>query len=302
MADFHLIRPWFLLSLLPVLVAVFVMLRRQKEGEAWLGMIDSNLLEHLLVGEGKNQRIKPVYILCGIWILAAVALAGPSWRKQPSPFSDDQAGLVVILKMSGSMEADDVQPSRLERAKFKMRDLLEQRSGAASALIVYSGSAHLVMPLTKDDTIINTMAEGLTPAVMPAEGDALAAALILAEKLLLEAGVPGSALVIADRVDPTQITQLDSTAADLPVQFLSIQPPQSPSDAGILAAAKSRGSELIVMTESDEDVEQANKVAQSKMLAVASDDGSERWQDSGYWLLPLILIGAAFWSRKGWKC
>lgn len=302
MADFHFIRPSFLLAFLPVIFAAIFLIRRQKDGAAWLGMIDPNLLKHLIVGEGKENKIKPMHILCAIWGLSVIALSGPSWREQASPFSDDQAGLVIVLKMSGSMEAEDVQPSRLERAKFKMRDLLEQRSGAASGLIVYSGSAHLVMPLTKDDSIISTMAEGLTPAVMPTEGDALSAALISAEKLLIEAGVPGSVLVIADSVDPGQAGRLAEVASDLPVQFLSIQPSQSPSDAGLLAAAKARGAELVVMTDGDEDVTRLNTLAQSKMLATTANDGSERWEDAGYWLLPLILLGAVFWSRKGWQC
>jgi Ca-activated chloride channel family protein len=301
-ADFHFIRPSFLLAFLPVIFAAIFLIRRQKDGAAWLGMIDPNLLKHLIVGEGKENKIKPMHILCAIWGLSVIALSGPSWRKQASPFSDDQAGLVIVLKMSGSMEAEDVQPSRLERAKFKMRDLLEQRSGAASGLIVYSGSAHLVMPLTKDDSIISTMAEGLTPAVMPTEGDALCAALISAEKLLIEAGVPGSVLVIADSVDPGQAGRLAEVASDLPVQFLSIQPSQSPSDAGLQAAAKARGAELVVMTDGDEDVTRLNTLAQSKMLATTANDGSERWEDAGYWLLPLILLGALFWSRKGWQC
>ncbi len=54
-----------------------------------------------------------------------VAMAGPSWEREPSPFADDTAGLVVLLKASTTMEATDVQPSRLERSKHKLRDLLE---------------------------------------------------------------------------------------------------------------------------------------------------------------------------------
>lgn len=302
MGDFIFIRPWFLLALLPVIAVAIALLRRQKEGTAWLGLIDTHLLSHLLVGEGKNQRIRPAHVLCVIWVLSAVALSGPSWREQPSPFSDDQAGLVILLKLSGSMEATDVQPSRLERAKFKMRDLLELRGGASSGLIVYSGSAHLVMPLTKDDSIISSMAEGLTPGAMPREGDDLSAAITAAAKLLKEAGVPGSVLVIADSVDPTQVVKLASIEPDLPVQFLSIQSPQSPSDAGMLSAAKARGGELIVMTQGDDDVLRANELAESKMLSVSSEDGSQRRQDAGFWLMPLIVLGAGFWMRKGWMC
>jgi Ca-activated chloride channel family protein len=302
MADFHFIRPWFLLGMLPVVALIWSQLRQQKDGASWMRMMDPHLLKHLLVGEGKRAKIKPVQVLSCVWVLSVIALAGPTWKKQPSPFADDQAGLVMLLKLSGSMEATDVQPSRLERAKFKMRDLLEMRSGAASALIVYSGSAHLVMPLTKDDGIITSMAEGLTPVVMPSEGNTLVSAITAAESLLQDAGVPGSVLVIADSVDPSQVNGIGEVAAELPVQFLSIQPTRSPTDAGMEQAAKARGASVIRMTEDAADVKQANSLAKSKILNAAAEDGSERWQDAGYWLLPLILFGASFWCRKGWRC
>ncbi|MFD2276609.1 VWA domain-containing protein [Rubritalea spongiae] len=278
-----------------------LLFRQQNEGAAWMRMMDPRLLKHLLVDEKKHSRWKPVHLLAAVWVLSVLALAGPSWRKQASPFADDQAGLVILLKMSGSMEATDVEPSRLDRAKFKMRDLLELRNGAASALIVYSGSPHLVMPLTKDDSIISSMAEGLTPDVMPSEGDDLGAAILAAETLLKDAGVPGSVLVIADVVDPSQAASLAKVASKLPVQFLTIQPGTSAVDAGLQAAAKARGSEVISMTEDDVDVQRVANLAQSKMLNVASGDGSEAWKDAGYWFLPVILLGAGFWWRKGWQ-
>ncbi len=80
MGDLIFIRPWFLLALLPVIAVAIGLLRRQKEGTAWLGLIDTHLLSHLLVGEGKNQKIRPTHVLCVIWVLSAIALSGPSWR------------------------------------------------------------------------------------------------------------------------------------------------------------------------------------------------------------------------------
>ena len=118
-----------------------------------------------------------MHVLSVIWILAALALAGPAWDKEPAPFADDDAGLVVLLKVSGTMQATDVQPSRLARAKHKLRDLMQARKGLSTGLIAYSGSAHLVMPLTRDDRIVSAMVEDLTPELMPADGDALAEAL-----------------------------------------------------------------------------------------------------------------------------
>ena len=186
MGDFHFLRPLWLLAVLPALMVWWGLWRRQDRAAAWRQVVDPHLLEHLLVGEPTRHRLRPIQLLLMTWILCNVALAGPAWRLEPSPFADDEAGLVVLLKVSGTMLASDVQPSRLARAKHKLRDLLELRKGSSTGLIVYSGSAHLVMPLTRDDRIVSTMVEDLTPALMPVDGDALVKALRLAEQVLAE--------------------------------------------------------------------------------------------------------------------
>ena len=63
-------------------------------------------------------------------MIASLALAGPTWKREPTPFSEDQAPLVIALDVSSSMEMTDIQPSRLQRAQQKVRDLLALRSGA----------------------------------------------------------------------------------------------------------------------------------------------------------------------------
>ena len=79
-------------------------------------------------------------------------------------------------KVTPSMTATDVVPSRLERSLQKLRDLLAARAGAPTGLIVYSGTSHLVMPPTRDTGILTFMTEGLEPGIMPAAGEALAGA------------------------------------------------------------------------------------------------------------------------------
>ncbi|WP_018970426.1 VWA domain-containing protein [Rubritalea marina] len=301
MSEFHLIRPWFLLALIPVFLMAWAQRRQHQEGAAWMKMIDPRLLKHLIVGEQGQSKLQPSQVLLVLGVLSVIALAGPSWRKQASPFADDQAGLVVLLKLGATMEATDVQPSRLDRGKFKMRDLLSLREGASSALIVYSGSSHLVMPLTKDDAIIASMAEGLTPQVMPSQGDRLDEAISDAEELLENAGVPGSILVIADTVDATQLPLLEQHRSKVPVQFLAIQPGQASIDRGMSEAAKVLGGEVIMMTQDGSDVQRASALAKTKIQHAAAEDGSERWLDGGYYLLPFILLGASLWSRKGWQ-
>ena len=101
----------------------------QNRAAAWQRFFDPHLLEHLLVGEKKRRLLRPIHLTLVLWILCALALAGPSWEREPSPFADDQAGLVVLMKASTTMDATDVQPSRLERSKHKLRDLLELQRG-----------------------------------------------------------------------------------------------------------------------------------------------------------------------------
>ena len=115
------------LVLLPLLLVWWALWRGQDGYGQLKKVVAPHLLEHLVVGEPRARRLQPVHVLSVIWILAALALAGPAWDKEPAPFADDDAGLVVLLKVSGTMQATDVQPSRLARAKHKLRDLLQAR-------------------------------------------------------------------------------------------------------------------------------------------------------------------------------
>jgi Ca-activated chloride channel family protein len=300
MSDFHLLRPFWLLSLVPALALWWVLWRRQDRVAAWASIIDPHLLEHLLVGPRHQRRVRPIQVLLVTWVLAAVALAGPTWRQEPSPFADDEAGLVVLLKVSGTMNATDVQPSRLARAKHKLRDLLERREGASTGLIVYSGSAHLVMPPTRDSRIISAMAEDLTPELMPIDGDALAEALELAAEMLQRAGVPGSALVIADVVAPSQVQAVSALELELPVQFLAVQPPSAPVDDGLERAAAALDASVVKLTVDQADAEQMARRARSEFKVAAETSGGQRWRDAGYAVLPLLALCTLMWSRKGW--
>ena len=300
MDDFHFLRPFWLLAALPALAVWWRLWRRQDSVVSWRQVVDQHLLEHLLVGESGHRGPRPIQLLLVMCVISTLALAGPAWRMEPSPFADDEAGLVVLLKVSGSMLATDVQPSRLERAKHKLRDLLELRKGKSTGLIVYSGSAHLVMPLTRDDRIISTMAEDLTPELMPVDGDALEQALHLAEQVLTRSGVPGSVLVIADNVSQSQVQALSTDEIALSVQFLAVQSQSAAVDTGLQGVASKLNAPVAELTVDPTDVERVARRAQSKLKSVLATDESTRWQDAGYALLPLVALLSLMWSRRGW--
>jgi Ca-activated chloride channel family protein len=300
MDELHFLRPLWLWSLVPAVLIWIGLWRMQDRAAAWKKLIDPHLLEHLLVDSQRRSRLRPIHLTLVLWILCAVALAGPTWEREPSPFADDAAGLVVLLKANTTMEATDVQPSRLERAKHKLTDLLERRETAATGLIVYSGSAHLVMPLTRDRRIVTTMASEISPGIMPVDGDALGDALELAVNLLDRAGVPGSVLVIADSVSPSQADAAAEIAPELPVQFLAVAPPDAPIDPGLQRAADSRGARVTRLTIDADDVDSLAGSAATDFRRAPMDEGGDRWKDAGYLLVPLIALVAAAWSRRGW--
>ena len=124
----------------------------------------------------------------------------PDLEARTSPFTEDQAPLVIALDVSSSMEMTDIQPSRLQRAQQKVRDLLAERSGARTALLAYAGSAHMVLPLTDDPNILEMYVEALSPAIMPEQGKDAAKALDLAQEMLAKEEVPGTILFLTDGI------------------------------------------------------------------------------------------------------
>ena len=300
MAEFHFIRPFWLLSFIPLLLVWWGLVRRRDQVRRWQTMIEPHLLKHLLVGEYRKNLLRPINLLLILWLMTVIALAGPTWQKEPSPFLDNEAGLMVLLKVSESIENSDVQPSRLERAKQKIRDLMEIRQGASTGLIVYSGSAHLVMPITRDDRIINMMLEDITPELMPVEGDVLTEALKLADRMVGQSGLPGSLLVIADTVAPGQQADQNAHEITFPVQFLSMLPDGSSLDQGLLTSAKKLDARVERLSIDQADVQQIAGRAETKQAEIVDPKQGERWKDSGYLLLPLIGLAMLMWFRKGW--
>lgn len=293
--DFHFLRPWWLAALLPVALILWELRRASNATAPWRGIVADHLLPYLVEGAAAKRRSGPWWLLLAGWILATMILSGPTWKREPSPFADDVAALAVVIKVTPSMETEDIAPSRLVRSTQKIKDLLAKRGAAKAALIAYSGTAHLVMPPTTDAGIINTFAASLEPKIMPEEGDAAAEALKLADKTLATAG-GGSILWITDEVSPDQLAAISQwrksshTAVSLLAPLADIAP--------LTSAADNANAKIIQLTPDDADVTKLEHVG--KFSSPAPQDGGDRWQDSGYWLTPLLLVLLLPFFRKGW--
>lgn len=296
LSSFVFLRPAWLLALLPAVMIAWLLWRRSRAGHAWKRWIDPELLDALLVGGRKDRRFGPVPLLLAAWVVAIAAMAGPSWRNQPSPFAEDQAVLMIALKVAPSMGVRDVPPSRQERAAQKIGDLLETRTGARHGLVAYAGSAHLVMPPTRDSSVLREMLPDLEPGLMPVDGDVAAKALALANRQLERADAAGAILFVADTFRDPDLKALDEhrRAGGVPVHVLAIG-----GDPSASAAADAGGGTAFELTADTEDVEAiARRVQQTARQP--SQQGGEKREDGGYWLLfPLALISLHSF-RRGW--
>jgi Ca-activated chloride channel family protein len=294
--DFHFIRPWWLVALVPLGLLVWAIARRQNAEQTWRGIIAPHLLPHLLIGENQQAHTTPLVLLSLGWLLAVVAVAGPTWKREPAPFADDTAALTIVVKVTQSMMTEDVAPTRLARAVEKIHDLLAARGNAKASLIAYAGTAHVVMPETTDAGIIDTFAQALDPKILPAGGDAAADAMRLAERSIAQAG---SILWLADSVAQEQIAPLKAwrQTSRTPVRLLPPLTAGAELDA-ITNAAAAVDANVIQLTADDTDIWAVARAA--KFSTAVSGAQSDRWQEAGYWITPLVAAVVLAFFRKGW--
>jgi len=323
-ADFHFLRPWWLLGLLPALLLYLAMRWEQSVMHQWEKWIAPALLKHLTVGMTGRRKVRPVHLMVTVLVIASIALAGPTWQRETTPFAEDEAPLIVVLDLSPSMNATDIQPSRLERAKQKIRDLLALRSGARTALVAYAGTAHLVFPLTGDANIIEQYLAALTTELMPQEGKDAAEGLLLAQELLAADQTPGTILFLTDGIGSEHLgsfvehsqtkrdqvallaigTTEGGTVRDREGNFVrgsDGQPLRNSLDREALDTLSGEaGVYVTTVTVDDSDVRRVDRRVDRHLSQALNEDESRRWVDSGYWLVYPVAFLAIFWFRRGW--
>ena len=186
---------WGLLALQPLLLRVWTLRRRQRL-EAYA---DAHL-QPWAVGPRPSLSPGPALAYGLAWLLLAAAAAGPrlplladaAGRLVP----DHQSSLYVLLDLSESMAETDIAPTRQIRARLELDDWLARLSGERVGLIVYAGSAGVLLPPT-DDSAVFRRALGLAePGLIEARGTRLDAALELAGHQLQAATTRSRAILL----------------------------------------------------------------------------------------------------------
>ena len=325
-SQLHLLRPLALLGLIPALIAVALAQWRKRSAGNWEKIINPALLPYLMQGETSKKQRGVLWVLLA-WMIACLALAGPSWQQLPQPVHKKDAALILIMDLSPSMLAEDVKPSRLERARFKLIDILKNRSEGFSALVVYGGAAYTLTPLTEDSNTIISLVPVLHPALLPEYGSNTEDAIETALELAVNGGYQqGDLLLISDGVSRSAfntIQSMMSKAGKFRLSILGVGTEQgAPIPTGASGFAKDRNGAIIIsklspaslqmlaqnnggiyagMSADDSDIEAL--LATTEELFPDATRELERsfdlWDDQGFWLafllLPIILLS----FRKG---
>jgi len=329
-AEFHFLRPWWLLALLPLGLLIWRLARTRGNAEAWRKLVDAHLLPGLLVDTGSGHRRLPLVLLALGGLLLTLALAGPTWTRLPQPVYQAQQYRVIALDLSPSMNAADRVPSRLAQARFEVLDLLRRQREGQTALLAYGPEPFVVSPLTNDVATIALQVPALQTDLLPQQGPRRTdLALDEAGRLLQQAGAPGGEVILVSdglrdparasaaaqrlRENGYQVSVLGvGTAQGAPVKlpdggFLkesdgAIRVSRL-DETALRALALAGGGRYVTAGAGDGDIAFLSPDTASANLAAGpleSASQADLWREEGPWLLVLLLPLAALAFRRGW--
>ncbi|MFA5983663.1 MAG: VWA domain-containing protein [Methylococcaceae bacterium] len=323
--EFHFIRPLWLLALIPYAILIVLSLKHKLKQGNWSVICDAELLPFLLETQPVLAKRWQLTLGAIAALFTIFALAGPTWQRLPAPVFRNDSALVIALDLSLSMNATDIKPSRLIRARYKIADILTHRKEGQSALLVYAGDAFTVTPLTDDKQTIISQLEALNTNIMPNQGNNTIQALAKATDLLKQAALQkGTILLVTDGVDLNATLPAIKALADYRLSVLAVGTEDgAPIAAGAGGFVKDDNGEIVIprlnvkelkqvaleghgdfqlLSSNDQDVQNilaSIDTSSSRQGQEKKDLLLEQWDDKGPWLLLLVLPLAALLFRRG---
>lgn len=320
------LRPWWLLALPLLAWLLWRLWHRERQSGRWQQLLPPAFHAVLLSGSGQRSNRLPLLALALAWLLAVLALLGPSWQQVQQSSQKPADPLVVMLELTPRMLAADTPPTRLEQARRKLLDLLEARRDAQTAIVVYAGSAHSLVPLSDDLATSRNLLEALKPSLMPEAGQRADLAVERALQLLEQAQLgQGRLLLITSSLDEQERSGIAQALARraTPLLILGVGTregaPVTQEDGSFL---KDRDGGIVIPRLDAQGLRQFAEAQGGRYAQIRLDDGDlkrlglldapaamrdageptqlEARIDQGYWLLLPLLLLAACAGRRGW--
>jgi Ca-activated chloride channel homolog len=322
--QFHFIRPWWLLAILPLLFMNKKLNECRLEQSSWRKICDPMLLSALLVGNPEKDPKLPFVLLFTGWVLVVLVLAGPTWSTYPEMTFRQTGARIILLDMSKSMLAEDTKPNRFERAKHKVSDILGRIYTGETALCVFANHSYIVTPLTEDINNIKALLPSLSPDIMPSDGSRVSVALQQALEMLTSVKASsGKIILITDDDDGAEANSIASAIkiSGYSLHILGVGTQQGGTipdhDGGVFKynnrtvnpalnsyslrkLAISGGGDYAEITTDDSDIEFLLQHDRLPAMQNISKEKALRWQEKGPWLLFAVLPIALFSFRRGW--
>ncbi|WP_215224957.1 vWA domain-containing protein [Echinicola shivajiensis] len=322
---FHFLRPKWLWLIVPAALFLLWGIFSIRGEVRWKKVIAPHLRNYVIRKGSEKVKVLMHCLLFIGFCIGVMALSGPTWKRVEVLGQQLETPLVICLDLSQSMMAEDMQPNRLERAKFKINDFLDQNPQARVALVAFAGTAHTVVPLTRDYDIIRSHVEGLSPSVMPIQGSDLGAALAVADTLMSVTTAPGTVLIMSDDFEDKEFEEIQKfvSGSDNQIEILPFNTPMgaaipNPSGRGNI---RERGEEVLSvlnnqiiqklnslekaevtpLTLDESDVEKISKKVKAGLIFIEKPgEKDNQWQDKGLLLVIPMIVLFLMWFRRGW--
>ncbi len=324
LTEFHFLRPLWLLAIPLVWWLVFRLLGKWWSTANWEKIVEPHLLQFLATTPATQKTSLLPWIMCFTGTLLLLALAGPVREKVPQPLLQKSQARVLVLDLSFSMLATDIKPTRIDRARFKLEDLLKRFVEGDTALIAYAGEAFVISPLTHDPATIAALLPGLRPNIMPVPGSRAEHAFSLAANLLSRSkSGSGHIIWITDGIEGQDFAALENTVGRNRLSILAVGTesgsPVALSEGGFL---KDKNGAIVIPKLNSQPLKKLAGIKQGSFTVLSIDDrdvegiieaettatdfiedeqlrSSDKWNEEGPWLLLLALPLAASLFRRG---
>jgi Ca-activated chloride channel family protein len=323
-SEFHFLRPLWLIAIPLFWWMVFRLLSKWWRKGEWDKEVDPHLLEFLATSPLQQKRRLLPWAMCFAGTLLLLSLSGPVWQKKTQPLLKKTQARVLVLDLSYSMLAADIKPTRIERARYKLEDLLNRFVEGETALVGYAGEAFVISPLTHDPLTISALLPGLHPNIMPVPGSRPELAVGLATELLNRSrATTGHIILITDGIEESEISAVIKNAGSDRLTILAVgtesgSPIALPAGGflkdknGAIVIPKlnmiplkklvdQTQGELTVLSPDDQDVDTIISVETSAVNFVEDQQQrtADMWNEEGPWLLLLVLPLTALLFRRG---
>jgi len=329
MENLHFVRPMMFFGFIPLALILIALYRHNGTNINWKLVCDTKLLPYILSQNANKSSRFPLLLVFISASLCIISAAGPAFEKLAKPVYREQSTLVILMDLSQSMDAGDIKPTRMQRAKLKLLDILKSRKAGQTAVIVYAADAFTVTPLTDDSNTIANLVPTFETSLMPSQGSHAYTAIDKSIELLQQAGASnGDVLLMTDDItdrDLRSINDLVEKGHRLSILGVGTEDGgpisinggflQDSSGAIVIAkldenklqSAALAGSGLYARIQADDtDIDRLNNLFSSKKVKQGDDNSdsmeltADSWQEEGPWLLLLVIPMVALWARKGW--